>query len=43
MRGVDLSNLTNTVIGFSIRDKSIPSAQLMEKERALGLKAVARL
>ena len=33
----------STVIGFSIRDKSIPSAQLMEKERALGLKAVARI
>ncbi len=33
----------NTVIGFSIRDKTIPSAQLMEKERALGLKAAARL
>jgi hypothetical protein len=33
----------NTVISFTIRDKSIPSAQLMEKERALGLKAAARL
>jgi hypothetical protein len=33
----------NTVISFAIRDKSIPSAQLMEKERALGLKAAARL
>jgi len=33
----------NTVIGFTIRDKSIPSAQLMEKERALGLKAATRL
>jgi hypothetical protein len=33
----------NSVIGFSIRDKTIPSAQLMEKERALGLKAAARL
>jgi hypothetical protein len=33
----------NTVIGFSIRDKTIPSAQLMEKERALGLKAATRL
>lgn len=33
----------NTVIGFAIRDKTIPSAQLMEKERALGLKAAARL
>ena len=28
----------NTVIGFTIRDKTIPSAQLMEKERALGLR-----
>jgi hypothetical protein len=33
----------NKVIGFSIRDKSIPSSQLMEKERALGLKAAARI
>jgi hypothetical protein len=33
----------NSVIGFSVRDKSIPSAQLMEKERALGLKAATRL
>ena len=33
----------STVIGFSIRDKTIPSAQLMEKERALGLKAATRL
>jgi hypothetical protein len=33
----------NSVISFSIRDKSIPSAQLMEKERALGLKAATRL
>jgi hypothetical protein len=31
------------VIGFSIRDKTIPSAQLMEKERALGLIAATRL
>src|SRR5271163_4599659 len=33
----------NTVVGFSIRDKTIPSAELMEKEKALGLKAAARL
>ncbi len=33
----------NTVIGFAIRDNTIPSTQLMEKERALGLKAVTRL
>ena len=33
----------STVISFAIRDKSIPSAALMEKERALGLKAAARL
>jgi hypothetical protein len=33
----------NTVIGFSIRDKTIPSADLMAKERALGLKAAARI
>lgn len=33
----------NTVIGFTIRDKSIPSADLMAKERALGLKAAARI
>lgn len=33
----------NAVISFAIRDKSIPSAKLMEKEKALGLKAVARL
>ena len=33
----------STVIGFSIRDKTIPSAQLMEKEKALGLKAVTRI
>ena len=32
-----------SVISFAIRDKSIPSAQLMEKERALGLKAATRL
>jgi hypothetical protein len=32
-----------SVISFTIRDKSIPSAQLMEKERALGLKAATRL
>jgi hypothetical protein len=33
----------NSVISLAIRDNSIPSAQLMEKERALGLKAIARL
>jgi hypothetical protein len=33
----------STIISFAIRDKSIPSVQLMEKERALGLKAAARL
>jgi len=32
-----------SVIGLAIRDKSIPSATLMEKERALGLKAAARM
>jgi hypothetical protein len=31
------------VISLAIRDNSIPSATLMEKERALGLKAAARL
>jgi len=33
----------NSVIGFTIRDKSIPSADLMAKERALGLKAAERI
>lgn len=33
----------NSVISFTIRDKTIPSAQLMEKEKALGLKAATRL
>jgi hypothetical protein len=33
----------NSVVSLAIRDNSIPSAQLMEKERALGLKAAARL
>ena len=33
----------NTAIGFTIRDKSIPSADLMAKERALGLTAAARI
>jgi hypothetical protein len=33
----------STVIGLAVRDKSIPSVQLMEKERALGLKAASRL
>jgi len=33
----------DTVIGAAIRDKTIPSAELMEKEKALGLKAAARL
>ncbi|MBS1822501.1 MAG: hypothetical protein JST61_11100 [Acidobacteria bacterium] len=33
----------SAVVGFTIRDKTIPSADLMEKERMLGLKAAARL
>ena len=33
----------STVISFAIRDKSIPSVELMEKEHALGLKAASRL
>jgi hypothetical protein len=33
----------DTVIGFSIRDKSLPKDQVMAKERDLGLKAAARL
>jgi len=33
----------DTVIGVAIRDKTIPSAELMEKEKALGLKAASRL
>lgn len=33
----------NSIIGFSIRDKTIPSADVMAKERTLGLKAAARI
>jgi hypothetical protein len=33
----------NTVIGFSIHDRTIPSADLMAKEKALGLKAATRI
>jgi len=33
----------NTAIGFSIRDKTLPTDQLMAKERTLGLKAAARI
>jgi hypothetical protein len=33
----------NTAIGFSIHDKTLPANQLLAKEKALGLKAAARL
>jgi len=33
----------NTAIGFSVRDRSLPADKVMAQERALGVKAAARL
>jgi hypothetical protein len=33
----------NTAIGFSVRERSLPADKVMAQERALGVKAAARL